>query len=386
MRVLQIHNHYRRPGGEDEVVAAEANLLSTAGHDVFQHLVANPNGTTKTVSALVRASWNKSSAQEISTIVKSYRPDVIHIHNTWFRLSPSVVATAHRLAPVVMTLHNYRLVCSNAQLLRNTKPCRLCVDGSLWNGVVHSCYRDPFSSGMAALTIATGRKRVWRSEVDVYLALSHFASTILSEAGVPRDRLALKDNFVPDPGYRSQQASQSRELLFVGRLSPEKGIKQLLAHKRLFKPAGLSLMVIGDGPLAADVRRSFGRNYLGRLDQKEICALMLRSRALLMPSLWYEGQPRAALEAFAAGLPVMGSPIGALMELLSEQSREWMFDPILEWQLAIERLRSDSFIAEGSKRARNLWELRFTPARAVSHLTDSYFRAIEVHGRHGTPQ
>ncbi|MGI8516056.1 MAG: glycosyltransferase [Acidimicrobiia bacterium] len=382
MRVLQIHNRYRQHGGEDQVVAAEATLLRSNGHEVEQFSVDNPESPVATAAALAQAPWNRKSSTEVGETIQAYQPDVVHVHNTWFQLSPAVVAVAHQLAPVVMTVHNYRLMCSNAQLLRDDRPCRLCLDGSLWNGVIHSCYRDPVSSSLAALTIATGRKRVWRSEVDRYLALSDLASELLIEIGIGRERIAVKDNFVPDPGPRRQPAESSQVVLFVGRLSPEKGVRQLLDNRALLADAGLTLRVAGDGPLQGLVAPLLGANYLGRLTSEQLGAEMLGARALVMPSIWYEGQPRTALEAFAGGLPVAGSSLGAIGELLRAQPGSWTFDPHGDWSTAVATLRSDPSIREASIAARKLWERRFGPERAVDNLENAYTQAIEEHGRH----
>jgi len=382
MRVLQIHNRYRQHGGEDQVVAAEATLLRSNGHEVEQFSVDNPESPVATAAALAQAPWNRKSSTEVGETIQAYQPDVVHVHNTWFQLSPAVVAVAHQLAPVVMTVHNYRLMCSNAQLLRDDRPCRLCLDGSLWNGVIHSCYRDPVSSSLAALTIATGRKRVWRSEVDRYLALSDLASGLLIEIGIRRERIAVKDNFVPDPGPRRQPAESSQVVLFVGRLSPEKGVRQLLDNRALLADAGLTLRVAGDGPLQGLVAPLLGANYLGRLTSEQLGAEMLGARALVMPSIWYEGQPRTALEAFAGGLPVAGSSLGAIGELLRAQPGSWTFDPHGDWSTAVATLRSDPSIREASIAARKLWERRFGPERAVDNLENAYTQAIEEHGRH----
>ncbi len=379
MRVLQIHNRYRQGGGEDQVVNAEAKLLASTGYEIAQLQVANPDTALATSKSLLFAPWNTRSARDIRSAIAEFNPDLVHVHNTWFRLSPSVVAEAHRWAPVVMTLHNYRLVCANGQLLRNGRPCQLCVDGSLSNGVIHSCYRDPLSSGIAVATIANGRKRVWGNAVDLFLTLSEFASELFAATGVARERMVLKDNFVADPGQRRRAAESSREILFVGRLSPEKGLSQLLRNRFLLSAAGLELVVLGDGPMRDEVASALGTSYLGPVDSESVAERMLGARALLLPSIIFEGQPRTALEAFAAGLPVMGGKQGAIGELVSAFGETWAFDPHNEWQKAISALASDSLIALGSARARQLWEIRFSPGPAIQNLTSAYERAIEMH-------
>ena len=382
MRVLQIHNRYRQAGGEDVVVHAEAELLRAQGWEVVQHLADNPTGTLPSLVALAQAPANRGSARAVDEMVRTVEPDVVHIHNTWFQLSPAVAKAAHRHAPVVLTVHNYRLMCANAQLLRNGRPCRLCVDGSLWNGILHSCYHDPASSAAAALTIGWGRRQVWDSQVDLFLALSNFAIELLAEAGLRHERTTLKDNFVPDPGPRTRPAAESSRVLFVGRLSAEKGVREVVRHRAEIKRAGLELKIIGDGPLRDEVA-ALGGDVLGRLAPDQLRQEMLSARAVLMPSLWYEGQPRTALEAFAAGLPVAGSAHGALGELLLAQGEQWTFDPFGDWQPVLSTLTDDRRVAHGSVTARQLWQERFGPEIAMSALLAAYQRAIETHHGHG---
>lgn len=382
MRVFQIHNRYREPGGEDLVVDAEAQLLESHGHAVAQYTVDNPTSRLASGRALLLAPWNRMAAAEVREAVAAFGADVVHVHNTWFKLSPAVVSAAHEFAPVVMTLHNYRLVCANAQLLRDGAPCRLCVDGSIWNGIIHSCYRDPLSSTLAVGTIATGRFAVWRDSVDLFLALSGFATLIFKSTGISPSRLVVKDNFVGDPGPRPLPATGSREVLFVGRLSEEKGIPQLLDNRQLIEAAGLSLTVVGDGPLRRDVEAAVGDNYLGSLSGSAVAQRLLRARALLFPSIIYEGQPRIVLEAFAAGLPVLGGTQGALGELLSVEPSEWLFEPRQNWDEAISTVSSDAKVKEGSFRARQIWEKRFGPDSAIANLTTAYQKAIDAH-HHG---
>ena len=143
LRVLQIHNRYREPGGEDAVAAAEADLLRGCGHAVIEHHVTNPSGGVAAAASLAAAPWNPASAREMRRAIRESAPDVAHLHNTWFTLSPSVLgALSGAGVPVVMTLHNYRLVCANALLFREGRPCRDCVGRSPWPGVRHRCYHD----------------------------------------------------------------------------------------------------------------------------------------------------------------------------------------------------------------------------------------------------
>src|SRR5207253_2251467 len=173
------------------------------------------------------AAWNASGAGEVRGVVTQFRPDVAHVHNTWFRLSPSGPHAVHQLGiPVVMTLHNYRLLCVNGLLLRQGRVCEDCVGTHPWRGVWHRCYRGsgPLSA-IAASTIAVSRARgTWDHAIDRYIAPSAFTAGKIAAGGVPTEKITVKPHGVEDPGKRLDAASRSSTVLFVGRLSPEKGL------------------------------------------------------------------------------------------------------------------------------------------------------------------
>lgn len=373
VRVLQVHARYRQAGGEDTVLESEARLLRQAGHDVHQFLAENPPGAGAIVS-LAGALWNPVAAARLRRAVAAVSPDVVHVHNTWYSLSPSVVVSAARLGvPVVMTVHNYRLACANALLYRAGAPCRLCLDGSAWNGALHRCYRGFGPSLVAAAGVGVHRSLgTWRNAVDLFLALTEFARGVLVEGGIPGDRVIVKPNFVPDPGRRPAPPSRSETVLFAGRLSEEKGIALLLEAWRRCRPEGLNLTVVGDGPLASVVEGP-GVRYLGRLGGDELRRLMLTSRALLVPSQWYEGMPMVVLEAFAAGLPVMAGAIGGIESIVGEAGPEWLVSPpAAGWAEALDRLRVDAAVDRGSERARSIYERRYDPVSALRGLEQAY--------------
>lgn len=379
MRVIQIHTRYRQQGGEDSVVDYEFERLRSAGHEVARHERFNPTTPLAAAGSMAVAISNPLAASAARRAVATFRPDVVHVHNTWFGMSPAVISAAHQIAPVAMTVHNYRLLCANGQMFRAGKVCSLCLDGSLWNGVIHNCYREPVSSAIAAATIGFHRRSTWRSDVDVFLALSHFGARLLVQSGIPQEKIVVKDNFVADPGARKIPASRSDRILFAGRLSDEKGILELLANRRLFHSHGLRLVAAGDGPRRPEVETALGSGYLGLKTSSEVTELMLNSRALVLPSVGYEGQPRAVLEAFAAGLPVVGSGHGAIGELLEAQGPGWTFSPSSTWDEAIGLVADDSFVENGSLASRALFDQRFNSVAGVANLERAFAIAISQH-------
>jgi glycosyltransferase involved in cell wall biosynthesis len=382
VRVLQLHTRYREPGGEDAVARAEAELLRRCGHEVVQHQVQNPLGSAGAIGSLALSPWNPRQARMVHDLAKRVRPDVAHVHNTWFALSPAVVSALHRCGvPTVMTLHNYRLVCANGQLFRDGAPCEDCVGSSPWHGVQHGCYRDSVVLSVpAAGTIALhDRLQTWTRAVDRFLVLNEFARQRFVRGGLPADRIEVKANFVPDPGPRTCPAASSGTVLYVGRLSPEKGVEQLVEAWRQLGDGPLELVIVGDGPLQERLeRRPAPRlRFAGRLPAEEVRRQMLAARALVLPSLWYEGQPMVVLEALAAGLPVLGSHIGGMPELLAPLGPEWLVPPreVSSWVTALRALAHPPRIEMASTRARALYERSFSTAAAAPALEAVYERA-----------
>jgi glycosyltransferase involved in cell wall biosynthesis len=380
VKVLQVHNHYRQAGGEDAVVSAEAALLRSAGHEVFEYEVDNPHGSLTAARTLALSAWNPWAARDVRVFAGIHRPDVAHVHNTWYALSPSVIhALKEAGLPVVMTLHNYRLMCTNGLLFRDGHPCRDCVGTNPWHGVLHRCYRgSAVASAAAATTIAINQARgTWARDVDLLLVLSEFAKSQFVAGGIPNSKLRVKPNFVDDPGPRARPPSESGTLLYVGRLSPEKGVDRLIEMSGALNRAGLKLLIVGDGPMqrALAAGETEVVRLLGPLPADDVARLMVEARALLFPSIWYEGQPVVILQAFAAGLPVLGSDLGGIAELLAPLGREWLVESPLRaesWDMAIAGLLDDDRVDKAGRVARETFEARFHPDAALSLLEVTY--------------
>jgi glycosyltransferase involved in cell wall biosynthesis len=387
MRILQVHTRYRYGGGEDAVVGAEAALLAQAGHEVVSFVAENPQRPVPTTAAMLASAWNPVAARKLRTAARLARPDVAHLHNTWFALTPSVIAALAGIGvPVVMTLHNYRLLCANASLFRDGRPCEDCVGTHPWHGVRHRCYRGSVvSSTAAAATIGLNHLvGTWERHVRLFLALNDFARQRFVSGGLPEDRVWVKPNFVSDPGRRPNPPSASRTVLFVGRLTPEKGVGDLLEAWPALGAAGLELVVIGDGPMQAELERraSPAVRFLGRLAPRAVQQWMLRSRALVFPSWLYEGQPLSVLEAFAAGLPVLASGLGGNAELVGAVGDEWLVRPHDAAALArgLQVLADPRVVDEAGAVVRRLHEERFSDRQNLRLLEAAYREACAGDG------
>lgn len=380
MKVLQIHTEYREAGGEDAVVAAEAELLRSAGHEVVQWTNRNPAGGLAAVRALLQSPSNRGVARAVAAAARNADPDVVHIHNTWYATSPSIFPALRSAVsgPIIMTLHNYRLICANGLLLRDGVPCELCVGAGPWKAIRYACYRDSRAqSAAAAITTAVNRRRgSWADGVDRFLALTDFARCRVIAGGLPPEKVEVKPNFVPDPGERPRSPSESHRALFVGRITAEKGIGTLIEAWARAAPPGLELLVAGDGPLLAELsaRDVPGITMLGRVDRAGVQDLMFESRALLFPSEWYEGMPMTLLEAFSSGLPVMGSDLGSMTEMLAPFGNDWLATAgsVDDWAHKLNTLNDDAAVAAGGATARRLWEANYAPHKALENLVNAY--------------
>jgi glycosyltransferase involved in cell wall biosynthesis len=385
MRILLVHNFYQQPGGEDLVYADEARLLEARGHDVVRYSLHNDTITSMSTIGLVgRTVWNAQSNADIRARIAATKPDLLHVHNTFPLVSPSVyyAASASRL-PVVQTLHNYRLFCPAAVCFRDGRVCTDCLDRSVpWPAVRHACYRD---SRMASATVVTTLSihrllRTWQRKVAAYVALTNMARSLFIRAGLPGSKIVVKPNFVdPDPG---PGAGEGGYMLFIGRLSAEKGLRTLLRAWQLL-PQPVPLRIVGDGPLASELKAAAGSmpeiQWLGRREPAEIVPLLRDATCLVFPSECYETFGRVIVEAFAAATPVIAAGHGAAAELVRDGGTGLLFRPGDAEDLASKvMLLCSEPSARGrlSAAARVEFEVRYTADVNYRSLMDIYNRAV----------
>lgn len=384
MRVLQVHTSYREPGGEDTVVRAEAALLRRAGHEVTTHWIANPVRPLESLGPLLRSAWNPQAARIVRSLIHKTKPDVAHVHNTWFAQSPAVVAALRQGGvPVVATLHNYRLMCANSSLFRDGRPCVECVGSSPLPGVIHRCYRGSFAlSAVSAGALAFNQsRRTWDKNVRLVLVPSDFMLQLFRRSGSVRQRIRVKPHFVEDPGQRVMPPSTAQTVLFVGRLAAEKGVEVLLKAWMRLSSTSLTLTVIGEGPLRPKLEAEAGPGvtFRGRLPSDEVRRMMLEARALVFPSVWYEPFGMVLIEAMACGLPIVGSDVGAVPDIVQPKVCGSLVEPGNADLLAdaITLLNDDEFVDQAGSRARERYEAEFTPAANLAMLESAY-RAVII--------
>jgi glycosyltransferase involved in cell wall biosynthesis len=315
--------------------------------------------------------WNISSALGIRALAKSTKPDIVHVHNTFPLISPAIFWSLKDLPCAnVLTLHNYRLFCAAGIPMRSGEVCTTCIDTrSVIPALRHACYRgNVAATAPLAASIALHRRiGTWKKCVDAFITLSNYQRNLVIKAGLPQSRVYVKPHFYPGQPHEIPWGDREDKALFVGRLSSEKDPAVLLQAWSLLGEDAPALDMIGDGPdrgiLEAEIKkRSMGRvRLLGELSFSETQKRIARAKLLLVPSVWFEGFPMVIREAFAYGVPVAASRLGALMELVEDGVNGVLFQP-----------RAANQIAESIRR---LWNNPTTLERMATMARQTYLRA-----------
>jgi glycosyltransferase involved in cell wall biosynthesis len=384
MKILVAHNRYRYRGGEDTVVDAEVDLLRRHGHEVLVYLRDNEELTRmKNHSAALQTLWSHKAVADVTTLSEKFRPELIHSHNTFPLISPSLYSVAKQLnIPVIQTLHNFRLICPQATLLRNGVQCEDCVGNLPWRAIVHRCYRNSLSqSAVSSSMIMLHRLlRTWHTKVTRYIVLNQLCRDKFIAGGLPFDLLRIKPNFV-DSANEPEWVHRSGGI-FIGRLSEEKGLKVLA--EALSQLPDSQIDVFGKGDLQTYVEATRGFNYKGFRDPIELQACLRKAAYLVVPSTGVESFGLVAIEAFAAGTPVIASAHGGLREIVVHGKTGLLVEPTnsdaLARAIAFAEDHHDEMKIMG-RAARQAYLSRYTPDINYRLLMSIYREAVESMAR-----
>jgi glycosyltransferase involved in cell wall biosynthesis len=316
MKILVVHNRYHYRGGEDSVVDAEVALLRAHGHQVLIYSRDNNElPDLPKAGAALAAIWSRQTEREIRQIAIDFAPEVIHAHNTFPLISPSLYAVAARLRiPVVQTLHNFRLLCPQAMLLREGRHCEDCVGHLPWRAVLHRCYRQSISQTAVTVAMLTVHRlrRTWHQEVSRYIVLNQLCRDKFVQGGLPLERMRVKPNFVDATRMPKWDARQGG--MFIGRLAVEKGL--MVLAQALQQLAGPQIDVYGKGPLQNFVVQSGVLRFRGFQSPEALSVHLHEAAYLVVPSTGMESFGLVAIEAFSCGTPVIATRHGGLAELV----------------------------------------------------------------------
>ncbi len=389
MRILIGHNFYQTPGGEDAVARSEADLLRSFGEEVIEYHRHNDEFNRMWPGAkLTHLAWlgsNRRSYREITEIIRAKRPQIAHFHNIYYMMTPAVYKACHdQGVRVVQSLHNFRMMCSNALFYRDGHVCEDCVTKDLWEGVRHRCFRG---SAVATALMASNLERMWRKgvwlkDVDRYIAAAEFTRSKYIDRGIPVGKIVVKPHFIhPDPGRRQKIGGYA---LYVGRLSEEKGVMSLIEAWRSI--SSIPLKIAGSGPLE-DTLKDFVQQhkmaqveFLGFLDQPKCQSMISEASVVVVPSVCYENFPRVVVEAFACGVPIVASRLGSLAELVEDAKTGVLVDPGSPADLgrAVRWCFENPLqISHMGDNARRVFEERFSARGNYEKLMQIYRNVIE---------
>ncbi|MEC0233128.1 glycosyltransferase family 4 protein [Paenibacillus kribbensis] len=389
-KVLIIHNFYQQSGGEDKVVEQESAMLRSRGIETEHYYVHNDSiqskGLANMAKLAVEATWSLPEFKRIQKLLLQVKPDVVHVHNFFPVISPSVYHACERLGiPVVQTLHNYRLICPAATFMRGNEVCEKCLHGTLLHSIRHGCYRG---SQLQTIPVAAMIKfneliGTWQHKVSHYIALTEFARNKFAESGIPLDRISVKPNFIHPKTVEAKYDPNDRYLLFVGRISREKGVRNLLqAWSGLEDRAGLRLVIIGDGPEKAELTAAYPQEdirFLGQQDADTVLDCMSRAMYVMVPSIWYEGFPMTIVESYSVGTPVLCSRIGALEEVVEDGVTGFHFqhDDLENIKTVIRRAVAYENYTAMRQQVSEIYTARYTEEVNAKQLMAIYSKAME---------
>jgi glycosyltransferase involved in cell wall biosynthesis len=394
MKVLIVHNRYRlaAPSGENAVVDQESSALMARGHEVA--LFQRHSEEIASWSRLRRATlparilWSEGSRRAITESLIEFAPDVVHVHNTFPLVTPSVLYACRDAAvPVVATLHNYKLGCANGALFRDGHVCHDCLAGSSLPGLIHGCYRGSPASTAPVVLGSWLHATAWQTLITAYVFISQAQQDLLAPIGLPVDRSFVKHNFVPPPMHDDEIATES-QVAYVGRLDEAKGALFLMKAWDAFidrRPRSpLRLVVVGGGEMSESVARWAVQHpsvtMAGQVSRPKVFRILSESRAVVVPSQWEETFGMVAVEAMAAGTPPVASAHGAFPELITPRADGALFPPTDLGALVkiLIDIDDNPHLWEGyGQQARQTYQNRFSLDAGIARLLEIYRFAVE---------
>ena len=393
MRVLVVHNRYRSsvPSGENRVVDTEREALTARGHEVIRFERDNEEigqwPLVKKATLPARAVWSQEAYRDLRAALAAHHPDVVHLHNTRHLLSPAVLYACRAAGvPVVISVHNYRLMCAGGNFLRQGIVCRDCVTGPAIQAVIHGCYKNSRLATANVVLADTAHRQAWRTMVSAYMFISAVQRDLLAGLDLAPERVFVRHNLIPD---RSRaQGPTEHGVIYAGRLDEPKGVLLLMAawDRYLAAPGhhpALTLTIAGAGPLQPQVTAWAATRpsvtLTGHVDPATCATLMAKARAVILPSILPEPFGLVAIEAMALGVPPIAPNHGGFTELITPGVDGILFPPgdpdALATTLTDIAANPDRYHTYGTQ-ARDTYTKQFDPDHNINQLLDIYNFAI----------
>ena len=380
--ILIVHNYYQIPGGEDTVVANEKKMLEKHGHKVI--LSSRNNAELKQMSKIrilflpFTTVFNLRTYKEIKKQIRRENIDVVHVHNTLNLISPAVYYAARSMkVPVVQTVHNFRLLCPGATFYRDGHICEDCVKNGLKCAVKYSCYRDSKAQTLVC-AISTWLHRTTGIYGKInYICLTQFnKDKLLQLKYIKPERVFVKPNFVENNNSFIPEEERLNQLVFVGRLDKLKGVDILFEAWKRMGEGAIKLIVCGMGPMEEWCKLFIKENVVniemrGFVSNDEALKIIANSKALVLPTQWYEGFPMSIVEAFSVGTPVLCSDLGNAGSVVEEGITGYKFgyESIESIMSAIDKMREKPLNKEKIKK---IYEIKYSANANYKILNDIY--------------
>ena len=337
MKILLVHNNYGNyaTGGEKNVMLAESKLLKDNGHDIVIYECTNNenvfNQKGHKLKSFYYSTWNPFAYRKLKALIKQHKPDIMHVHNYWYQLSPSIFKAAYdNNVPSVITLHNYRLLCPGVLFLRNGKPCEDCMTKNPIRSIFFRCHSNSLLKSFLSYRLfqKTKKNDYFSTFITGYIALTDFAKSKFIQGGIKESQLRVKPNFIPSKAIVPSDSFPNlpeNYALYVGRISDEKGIENLC---NVWDDIDYPLVVIGSGDSILEEKLKANKRivFLGKKNSSEVFSCLKACSFLVFPSIWYEGFPLTIIEAFSMGKPVIATDLGARNEVVIHEKTGLLFD------------------------------------------------------------
>lgn len=400
MKILLVNKYFHLKGGSEKVFFNEANLLQNRGHQVIFFSMRDgrniscaqsdyfinridyeqPAGIKEQLRQSLKILYSFEAKKKIEKLIEREKPEIAHLHNIYHQISPSIIHSLKKYGiPIVMTLHDYKMVCPSYAMWRNGQICERCRQGRhYWCFLTH-CTKGSYAKSLLNVMEMYLHHQILHvyDLIDVFISPSRFLLGKVKEMGFKNKISHVPYSF--DVGYHEPKyTAEDNTFCYFGRLSPEKGLFTLLAAVKRTKA---ELKIIGEGPLKekliAKVREDDikGINFLGYKSGEALNNEVKSSLAVIIPSEWYENYPNVILESFAFGKPVVGARIGGIPELVKDGETGLTFNAgdsdDLRQKIRL-LLRDRDLVVRMGKRARKFIEENLNPEKHYQDLINVY--------------